>query len=82
MSSARDGEAADKRLESAALDMFALGRVRARDERVAAIRAVDAADVRDAFGRMLAAGAAVGIAGGLGRSAVAQVKRALRPSAA
>jgi len=78
----RDGEAADKRLESAALDMFALGRVRARDERVAAIRAVDAADVRDAFGRMLAAGAAVGIAGGLGRSAVAQVKRALRPSAA
>jgi len=74
----RDGEAPDKRLEAAALDLFALGRVRTRDERVAGIRGVGAADVRAAFARMLASGAAVGIAGGIGRSAVAQVTRALR----
>ena len=78
----RDGEAPDKRLEAAALDLFALGRVRPYDERIAAIRGVGADAVRAAFGRMLAAGAAVGMAGGLGRSAVAQVTRALRPSAA
>ncbi len=56
-------EAPAQRLELAALDLFALARVRSRDELLASIAAVTAAQVRDAFGRMLDAGAAVGIAG-------------------
>ncbi|MFO1317903.1 MAG: pitrilysin family protein [Burkholderiales bacterium] len=75
-----DRETPDKRLEAAALDLFALGRVRARDELVAGIGAVDPADVRHAFAQMLAAGAAVGIAGSMGRSAIAQVTRIMKLS--
>jgi len=56
-------EAPAQRLELAALDLFALGRVRSRQEFLANISAVSAAHVREAFGRMLDAGAAVGIAG-------------------
>ncbi len=72
-----DHEVPDKRLEAAAVDLFALGRVRAREEVVAGIRAVGPDGVRDALARMLAAGAAVGIAGSMGRSATAQVARIL-----
>jgi predicted Zn-dependent peptidase len=56
-------EAPAQRLELAALDLFALARVRSRDELLASIAAVTAAQVREAFARMLDAGAAVGIAG-------------------
>ena len=73
-----DHEVPDKRLEAAAVDLFALGRVRSRDEIAAGIRAVDSAGVRDAFAHMLAAGAAVGIAGNMSRSATTHVARALQ----
>ena len=73
-----DHEVPDKRLEAAAVDLFALGRVRSRDEIAAGTRAVDSAGVRDAFAHMLAAGAAVGIAGNMSRSATTHVARALQ----
>jgi predicted Zn-dependent peptidase len=66
-------ESPEERLEAAALDLLALDRVRSRDEIAAQIRAVAPTDVREAFARMLADGAAVAIAGGIGRSAPAQV---------
>ena len=72
-----DHEVPDKRLEAAAVDLFALGRVRAREEVVTGIHDVGPDGVRDALARMLAAGAAVGIAGSMGRSATAQVARIL-----
>ena len=56
-------EAPAQRLELAALDLFALARVRSRDELLASVTAVTARQVREAFARMLDAGAAVGIAG-------------------
>ena len=49
--------------EHAALDLFALGRVRPRDELLADIAAVTPLQVRGAFAQMLDAGAAVGLAG-------------------
>jgi predicted Zn-dependent peptidase len=48
-----------QRLELAALDLFALGRVRPREEFLAGIAAVTPAQVRGAFAQMLDAGAAV-----------------------
>lgn len=66
-------EAPEKRLEAAALDLFALGRVRSRaavDERIGAVRP---ADVRAAFARMLDAGAAVGLAGSFAQAAADDV---------
>jgi predicted Zn-dependent peptidase len=56
-------EVPEKRLEMAAADLFALGRVRSREEVQDRIAAVRPAQVRDAFARMLDAGAAAGIAG-------------------
>ncbi len=56
-------EAPAQRLELAALDLFALARVRSRDELLASIAAVSATQVREVFRLMLNAGAAVGIAG-------------------
>ncbi len=53
-------EAPAQRLELAALDLFALARVRSRDELLAGIAAVSATQVREAFARMFDAGAAVG----------------------
>ena len=50
-------------LEDAALDWFALGRVRSADERAAALAAQDAAAVRGVFERMLAAPPALAVAG-------------------
>ena len=61
----RAWENASRRVEDAALDLLALGRVRSRAEIAARIEAVSAADVRDAFARMLAARPAVAIAGRL-----------------
>ena len=61
----RAWERASRRVEDAALDLLALGRVRSRAEIAARIDAVSAADVRDAFARMLAARPAVAIAGRL-----------------
>jgi predicted Zn-dependent peptidase len=52
-----------QRLEDAAQDLFVHGRVRPRAERLARLEAVEGDDVRDAFARMLSAGASVAIAG-------------------
>ncbi|MEP6678010.1 MAG: pitrilysin family protein [Betaproteobacteria bacterium] len=62
-----------QRLELAALDLFALGRVRSRDEMLAAIAGVCQHQVRQAFARMFAAGAAVGLAGRIPRGAEERV---------
>jgi predicted Zn-dependent peptidase len=56
-------EVLSQRLEVAALDLFAFGRVRSREELMAGIAAVSPAQVRESFSRMLGAGAAVALAG-------------------
>jgi predicted Zn-dependent peptidase len=56
-------EAPEQRLELAALDLFALGRVRPREEFLAGIAAVTPSQVRRAFAEMLDAGPAVALAG-------------------
>ncbi len=61
----RDWERSSRRLEDAVLDVFALGRVRARAEVAARIEAVSLADVREAFALMLEERPAVAIAGKL-----------------
>ncbi len=66
-----------QRLESAALDLFAFGRVRAREELMAGIAAVSPAEVRGVFARMLATGPAVALAGRLARGVEARVARLL-----
>jgi predicted Zn-dependent peptidase len=62
-------EAPEKRLEAAALDLFALDRVRSREAVQAGIGAVRPVEVRGAFARMLDAGAAIGLAGSFAKSA-------------
>ena len=61
----RAWENPSRRVEDAALDLLALGRVRTRAEIAERVAAVSAADVRDAFARMLAARPAVAVAGRL-----------------
>jgi predicted Zn-dependent peptidase len=56
-------ESPAQRLELAALDLFALGRIRTSEELLAGFSAVTAAQVRRAFERMLATGPSVGMAG-------------------
>ena len=68
-------EAPAQRLERAALDLFALGRVRSDDELLAAIAAVRPAQVREAYVRMLGAGAAVAIAGRITEGAAEHVAK-------
>ncbi|MCC6197280.1 MAG: insulinase family protein [Burkholderiales bacterium] len=75
-----DRDDPEQRLEFAALDLFALGRVRSRQERLAGIGAVTAAQVREAFARMLGAKAAVGAAGKIGKAEVAHLGRLARGS--
>ena len=62
-------EAPEQRLELAALDVFALGRIRTCEELIDGIAAVGPDRVREAFARMLAAGAAVGLAGRIPKAA-------------
>ena len=61
----RAWERPSPRLEDAALDLLALGRVRSRDEIAARLADVGAAEVRDGFERLLAARPALAIAGKL-----------------
>ena len=68
-----------RRLESAALDLFALGRVRAHAETLGALQAVNATQVRDAFAAMLNAGAAIAVAGKVGRGADARLRELAQP---
>jgi predicted Zn-dependent peptidase len=65
----RAWERPSQRLEDAAQDLFVLGRIRTRAELAARVEAVTASEVRDAFGRMLAARPAVAIAGRVGKGA-------------
>ena len=61
----REQERGFRRLEDAAQDLYVHGRVRSHGELEARTEAVTAAQVRDAFRRMLARGAAVALAGKL-----------------
>ncbi len=58
-----------RRLEAAALELFALGRVRPHAETLAALADVTAAQVRDTFAAMLQGGASIAVAGKLRRGA-------------
>jgi predicted Zn-dependent peptidase len=64
-----------QRLETAALDVLAFGRVRSPEELTSGFAAVTAGDVREAFARMLGAGAAVALAGSLPRGVEKWVAR-------
>ncbi len=66
-----------RRLEDAALEVFALGRVRAPQEALARLLAVDAAAVAAALGRMLDAGATLALAGRLPRAASERARGAV-----
>jgi len=70
----RELEKPSRRLESAALDLFALGRLRSRAETLQALQDVGADQVRDCFGTMLQAGASVAVAGKLQRGADALLR--------
>ena len=63
----RELEKPSRRLETAALDLFALGRVRSRAETLQALQDVSADQVREAFAAMLQGGAAIAVAGKLPR---------------
>lgn len=74
----RDLDKPLRRLETAALDLFTLGRVRPASERLAALQAVTADEARAAFGRLLAHPAAVAVTGEVERGMRERVRRALR----
>ncbi|MHB8494774.1 MAG: M16 family metallopeptidase [Casimicrobiaceae bacterium] len=71
-------EGPTQRLELAALDLFALGRVRSCDELLASVVAVSPAQVRAAFARMLDATAAIGIAGRITQREAERAARLVR----
>ena len=61
------------------LDLFALGRLRSRAETLQALQDVSASQVRDCFGGMLRAGAALAVAGKLRRGADASLREWAAP---
>ncbi len=63
-----------RRMEEVALELFSLGRVRSEAERTERLDAVSAADLREAFARMLGATASVAIAGRVRAEAQACLK--------
>ena len=66
-----------RRLEDAALDLFALGRVRSEAERLERQRAVGTRAVREAFERMLDAGVSLALTGQVARAASERARAAL-----
>jgi hypothetical protein len=64
-------------LEDAALDWFALGRVRSAAERAEELAALDATAVRGAFERMLAGPPALAVAGQVPRGTRERLQRVL-----
>ncbi len=70
-------EEPSRRLELAALDLFALGRVRSCDELLASITATSPTQVRAAFARMLDATAAIAIAGKIAKGDAEHMARLL-----
>jgi predicted Zn-dependent peptidase len=65
-----------RRLEDAALEIFAFGRPRAPAEQLARLQAVTGARLRAEFGRMLNAGATLALAGSLPRAASERAREA------
>jgi predicted Zn-dependent peptidase len=72
-------ERPSRRLEAAALDLFALGRLRPRNETMAALAQVSAHQVRDAFAAMLGSGATIAVAGKLRRGLDERVRELAEP---
>jgi predicted Zn-dependent peptidase len=66
-----------RRLEDAALEVFALGRIRSPRESLERLLAVDARAAAAEFARMLQAGAALALAGSLPRAASERAREAL-----
>jgi predicted Zn-dependent peptidase len=75
----RDLERPSRQLESAALDLFALGRVRPREQVMQALHDVDAAQVRACFAAMLGSGASIAVAGKVGRGQDAALREWAAP---
>lgn len=73
----RDQDRPSRRMEEAALDLFALGRVRSAAERLARMEAVGADAVGAVFRQMQQAGAAAALTGTLGRGAAERARNAL-----
>lgn len=73
----RHDERPTQRTEDAALDLFALRRVRTAAERLDRLRAATAADVRAAFRRMRRAGASVAVTGSVARGTTQRIEAAL-----
>ena len=71
----RAQERPSRRLEAAAQDLFVHGRLRSRAEYMARIEAVDAAQVCDAFGQMLAQPPAIALAGKVVKGTRERVQR-------
>lgn len=69
-----DDERPSRRLEEAAQDLFAHGRVRSGAERIAAIEALKAPALRDFFARMLASGASAALVGRVGAGVVERTR--------
>jgi predicted Zn-dependent peptidase len=67
-----------QRLEDAALDLFAFGRVRGVDEGLQGLQAVDATAIRAVFERLQAEGVSAVAVGSVGRAAGGRLCRALR----
>ncbi len=65
-----------RRLEDAALEIFAFGRPRLPAEQLARLQAVTGARLRAEFGRMLGAGATLALAGSLPRAASERAREA------
>jgi predicted Zn-dependent peptidase len=65
-----------RRLEDAALEVFAFGRVRSPDEALARLAGVEAPGLRDQFQRMLEARATLALAGKLPRAASERAREA------
>jgi predicted Zn-dependent peptidase len=68
-----------RRLEAAAMDVLALGRVRSRAEIDDAVQAVTAQQVRQVFAEMLAAGASIAVAGKLRKGLDERVRELAGP---
>jgi predicted Zn-dependent peptidase len=77
----RADERVTQRLEDAALDLFALQRVRSVAERLAQVRAVSSEQVRAAFGRMLDAVPSVAVTGSVGRGTSRRIDEVLAQGA-
>jgi predicted Zn-dependent peptidase len=73
----RAEERPPRRLEDAALDLFVFGRVRSRAEIIAAVEAVGAAEVGEAFRGLLTAPASIAIAGKVRKAAADRVAERL-----